>query len=75
VQANGEKVKKSKEIKVQKTGRHFERMVWKYRSPNLPVSGAVLRKKATYIVKRLHIDNFSASNGWIDHFKQRHNLV
>jgi hypothetical protein len=45
------------------------------RLSNLPVSGGVLWEKAMHIAKGLHTDNLSASNGWTDRFKQRHNLV
>jgi hypothetical protein len=41
----------------------------------LPVSGVILWDKAMHTNKGLQIDDFSASSGWIDRFKQRHNLV
>lgn len=37
-------------------------------------SGHALRLQALQIAKSLNIDNFSASNGWIERFKVRHNL-
>lgn len=45
------------------------------RAANLPVDGKLLREKALHIATRLGIDNFTASNGWIDRFKKRHNIV
>jgi hypothetical protein len=31
--------------------------------------------KALHVAARLGMDGFWASNGWINHFKKRHNLV
>lgn len=45
------------------------------RSANIPISGNVLREKALCIAAKLNMDNFTASNGWVDRFKQRHNVV
>ena len=42
---------------------------------SIPVSGVLLREKACDVAARLGIDNFSASNGWIDRFKQQYNVV
>uniref|UniRef100_F6WUM2 HTH CENPB-type domain-containing protein n=1 Tax=Xenopus tropicalis TaxID=8364 RepID=F6WUM2_XENTR len=42
---------------------------------NVPISGIMLREKAVHIATRLGIDNFTASNGWIDRFKKRYNVV
>jgi hypothetical protein len=32
----------------------------------------MLQEKATKIALRLKIENFKASNGWLDKFKKRH---
>jgi hypothetical protein len=42
---------------------------------NIPNDGTTLRKKAKIIASQLNIDNFSASNGWVNRFKDRHGLV
>jgi hypothetical protein len=39
---------------------------------NIPVSGSLLQEKAREIASRLEIENFSASNGWLDRFR-KHN--
>ena len=44
------------------------------RERKLPVSSHSLKKKTEKIVAAFGIDNFHCSNGWIDCFKQRHDL-
>lgn len=44
------------------------------RSKNVPLSGALVREKAMEIARHLNIDNFKASNGWLDKFKTRHKI-
>ncbi|EEB19871.1 cenp-B, putative [Pediculus humanus corporis] len=39
---------------------------------NLPVSGSGLKTKAQELAKKLEVDNFECSNGWIDRFKKRY---
>ncbi|XP_025197514.1 tigger transposable element-derived protein 6-like [Melanaphis sacchari] len=45
------------------------------RSFNLPTNGNIIIKKAHKIAKRLNIDKFTGSNGWVDRFKKRHGIV
>lgn len=45
------------------------------RASNLPVSSNLVKQKALEITKHLVIENFSASNGWINCFHQRFNVV
>jgi hypothetical protein len=45
------------------------------RALNIPVDGTILRGKAKMIAAQLNIENFTASNGWIARFKDRHGLV
>lgn len=45
------------------------------RASNIPVGGTIIREKALRIANRLNIEGFTASNGWIDRFKKRHNVV
>jgi hypothetical protein len=45
------------------------------RASNIPIDGTTLREKAKIIAAQLNIDNFSASNGWVSTFKDRHGLV
>jgi centromere protein B len=42
---------------------------------NIPIDGTTQREKAKIIAAQPNIDNFSASNGWVSRFKDRHGLV
>lgn len=44
------------------------------RSQNVPISAVILKEKAIEIAEELNIKDFSASNGWIERFKERHSL-
>ena len=41
----------------------------------VPVSGPMLQAEALLPAKELGNDSFKASNGWLQSFKQRHNIV
>lgn len=45
------------------------------RNKNIPLSGTLIRDKAKEFAVALERDNFSASVGWLDKFKKRHNIV
>jgi hypothetical protein len=45
------------------------------RASNIPIDGTILREKAKIMATQPNIDNFSASNGWVSRFKDRHGLV
>jgi hypothetical protein len=45
------------------------------RGSNAVISGTLLRERALLIATRLGIEDFKASNGWINCFKQRHSVV
>jgi centromere protein B len=44
-------------------------------SENIPINGHVLWEKATKIALRQKIENFKASNGWLERFKKRHGIT
>ena len=44
------------------------------RAKKLPVSGPMLQEKARQKAKELNVDNFVASNGWLECFRKRHNI-
>lgn len=64
-----------------KAGKHdnLDKAVFKWfmsaRSNNIPVSGLVLQEKASDLAKTLGIDDFKASNGWVDRWKARNNVT
>lgn len=43
-------------------------------SAEIVINGDILREKAKIFARGFEIDNFVASTGWIDKFKQRHHL-
>ena len=44
------------------------------REKNVPISAAILKAKAVKYALSFGVNDFACSNGWIDHFKQRHDL-
>ncbi|KAH8023852.1 hypothetical protein HPB51_018833 [Rhipicephalus microplus] len=44
------------------------------RAAGVNFDGTILREKALEITDKLSIDDFCASNGWIDHFRNRHGI-
>lgn len=44
------------------------------RDKDIPVSGTLLKEKAKKFADSLKIDDFKASNGWLDGFKKRHSI-
>lgn len=53
--------------------------VWEWfkeaRAKGLPLSGPILQEKAREFATFFNIGKFNASNGWLDSFKKRHNIV
>ena len=45
------------------------------RSQNIPVSGQLMREKATMFATKLKHETFQCSGGWLDRFKARHGVV
>ncbi|XP_049799604.1 tigger transposable element-derived protein 4-like [Schistocerca nitens] len=45
------------------------------RAANIPINGTILKEKVLQISLQLGMDNFKASNGWIDKFRQHHGVV
>lgn len=52
----------------------FERFC-RVRAKNLPISGPLEQEKAVEIAETSGETNFKASNGWLDRFRKRHNIV
>ncbi|XP_071496810.1 tigger transposable element-derived protein 4-like [Diadema antillarum] len=40
-----------------------------------PVSGPLLQQKARDVAVQLQLDDFKASNGWLEAFRRRHNII
>lgn len=47
----------------------------KARNKNIPLSGPIVRSKAKDIADTLNIENFKASEGWLEKFRLRHNIA
>lgn len=45
------------------------------RDQNVPISGPMLTAKAEEFASRLNHPDFKCSNGWLDRFKERHNIT
>lgn len=45
------------------------------REQDISISGVFMREKAIDFAKKMGIDNFNASVGWLDKFKSRHGIV
>ena len=45
------------------------------RSNNIPVNGSIIREKALGLAKILELTDIRASDGWLDKWKQRHNVT
>ena len=52
--------------------------VWSWfceaRSRNIPMSGRLIQEKAAVLATAIGHDDFTASNGWLDRWKTRHNV-
>jgi len=51
-------------------------LVWfsKTREKNLPVSGPTLQEKAKQLAEVHGLNDFKASNGWLEKFRKRDNI-
>lgn len=47
----------------------------KARGKNVPISGPLIKQKALEAASNLKVENFVASNGWLDCFCRRHNIT
>ncbi|XP_065218086.1 tigger transposable element-derived protein 6-like [Planococcus citri] len=45
------------------------------RAMNIPIDGPLLKSKGLEIAKKLGIDNFNASDGWLHRFRSRHGVL
>ena len=52
--------------------------VWQWfctaRSKNIPMTGRLIQEKATMLAVAMGHADFTASNGWLDSFKKRHDI-
>ena len=63
------------------SGKHdqIDKAVYKWfmnaRERNVPISGHILSEKALEFAKQLNVTDFKASEGWLDRWKNRNNVV
>lgn len=43
-------------------------------APDIPLDGCIIKEKAKQVAQTLGMDDFTASNGWIDRFRKRHEI-
>ena len=57
----------------------IDQLTWEWlkhaRALKIPVSGPFVQEKAISFAASLGLTDFKGSNGWLDSFKQRHNIV
>jgi hypothetical protein len=47
----------------------------KARNKHLPISGPIIQAKALEVAESLGLNEFKASNGWLERFRQRHDIT
>ena len=45
------------------------------RSRQLPMNGPLLKAKANQLAKEIGLTEFNAPNGWLERWKERHNIT
>lgn len=57
----------------------INRLTWEWfvsaRAKNVPISGPIVQCKAREIAEQMSNTAFKASNGWLESFKSRHNII
>lgn len=60
------------------TNEDVNKLTWQWfvsaRSKNMVITGPLLQAKALEIAKELDIETFKASNGWLEKFRELHNI-
>jgi hypothetical protein len=72
---NSGKSKRVVSVRFEQVEQDLYRWFINCRSKSLPISGPILQTEATKLAEKLGISDFKASNGWLDRFKRRHNIV
>ena len=67
-----------KRLKFSSPYEELNTVVWEWfvkcTSANLPISGPLIQEKAKEFATQLNLQDFKASNGWLDAFKKRHSI-
>lgn len=45
------------------------------RQKNIPITSPILQEKALEVVETMGLDDFKASNGWLEKLKNRYNIT
>lgn len=70
----GPKSKKMRPAKYEDIESLLDEWIKTVRASNIPVSGVLIKEKATSLASEFEIPEFKASDGWLSNFVQRHNL-
>lgn len=73
--AAGDNRKRKREMDYPDVDEAVLRFFKQARAENISVPGPVLQGKAEYFAKELGYEKFHASNGWMEKFKSRHEIV
>ncbi|KAF0729976.1 Uncharacterized protein FWK35_00029960, partial [Aphis craccivora] len=71
----GKTQKRVVSVGYEQTERDLYRWFINCRSKSLPISEPIIQTEATKLAEKLGISDFKASNGWLDRFKRRHNII
>lgn len=66
------RVRTGKDVDVEKA---LVEWVKNARQQDIPISGPILTEKAKYLATQMNKPDFTPTNGWLDRWKDRNNIV
>lgn len=68
------KIKRNKSVEFPEVENCLVEWIKQTLDKNIPIDGTLLKEKSKMFALKLGIHNFSASNGWLEGFKRRHDV-